>query len=225
MSSVAVRAIRGLLQFVVILGVVLFAPAWTFRYWQGWVYLAAFAGAAAVLTAYLWRHDPKLLERRVNAGPAAETEKSQKWIQALAAAAFFAEMIVPAIDHRFGWSHVPVGFVIAGDVLVLLGFFVVFLVFKENTFTSATIQVDPTQRVVSTGPYAVVRHPMYAGVLILLFGTPLALGSWWGLLMVVPMVFVLVLRILDEERFLRRGLAGYVDYCGRVRFRLVPFIW
>ena len=190
MSSVAVKSIRGFLQLVAFLGVVLFAPAWTINYWQAWVYLTVFAGASAFITAYLWKHDPKLLERRVNAGPAAEKEKSQKRIQVLASLAFLGLMILPSIDHRFAWSHIPLMFTIVGDILVLLGFLVVFLVFKENTFTSATIQVDPGQRVVSTGPYAIVRHPMYAGALIMLFGTPIALGSWWGLLMVIPMVSV-----------------------------------
>src|SRR5271170_311857 len=143
MSSVAVKSIRGFLQLVAFLGVVLFAPAWTINYWQAWVYLTVFAGASACITAYLWKHDPQLLERRVNAGPAAEKEKTQKWIQALASLAFFGEIVLPSLDHRFRWSHVPAAFTLAGDILVLLGFFVVFLVFKENTFTSATIQVDP----------------------------------------------------------------------------------
>ena len=225
MNSVAVRSILGFLELLVLLGLVLFAPAWTFDYWQAWVYLPVFAGASALITAYLWKHDPSLLERRLNAGPAAEKEKSQKRIQILAFIAFLGEMILPSIDHRFAWSHVSFLITVAGDLLVLLGFFIVFRVFKENTFTSATIEIDPGQRVVSTGPYAIVRHPMYAGALIMLFGTPIALGSWWGILMLLPMLCVLMLRILDEERFLRLRLAGYTDYCRKVKFRLAPLIW
>ena len=225
MSSVAAKAIGGFLQLLVFLGAVLFLPSWTTHYWQAWVYLAIFAGASALITAYLWKHDPKLLERRVHAGPAEEKEKSQKWIQTLASIAFLGEMALPGLDHRFGWSHVSLAFTIAGEILVLLGFFVVFLVFRENSFTSATIQVEAGQKVVSTGPYAIVRHPMYTGALIMLLGTPIALGSWWGMLMVFPMVAVLVLRILDEEKFLARGLPGYTDYCRRVKFRLAPLIW
>jgi protein-S-isoprenylcysteine O-methyltransferase Ste14 len=225
MSSVAARSVSGFIQLLVFLGAVIFLPAWTIHYWQAWVYLAIFAGASALITAYLWKHDPKLLERRVHAGPAEEKEKSQKRIQALASIAFLGEMVVPSLDHRFAWSHVPLAYTIAGEILVLFGFFVVFLVFKENTFTSATIQVEAGQRVVSTGPYALVRHPMYTGALIMLLGTPIALGSWWGLLMVVPMIAVLVLRILDEEKFLAHGLHGYTDYCRRVKFRLAPLVW
>jgi protein-S-isoprenylcysteine O-methyltransferase Ste14 len=115
--------------------------------------------------------------------------------------------------------------VIAGDILTTLGFLVVFLVFKENTFTAATIEVAPNQKVVSTGPYAIVRHPMYSGALVMLFGTPLALGSWWGLLMLFPMTFTVAFRVVNEESFLSKNLSGYEQYCQTVRYRLAPFIW
>jgi protein-S-isoprenylcysteine O-methyltransferase Ste14 len=110
-------------------------------------------------------------------------------------------------------------------MLVAAGFFVVYRVFRENTFTAGTIEIAEQQTVVSTGPYAVVRHPMYAGALILLLGTPLALGSWWDLLSLFPMTAVLVARLLDEEEYLARGLRGYREYCQKVRFRLLPFVW
>ena len=119
----------------------------------------------------------------------------------------------------------PLWEVFVGDFLVALGFLIVFLVFNENTFTAATIEVAPEQKAVSTGPYAIVRHPMYAGALLMLFGTPLALGSWWGLLMFVAMAGIIVLRLLDEERFLSEHLAGYEQYRLRVRYRLVPVLW
>jgi len=125
-------------------------------------------------------------------------------------------LILPSLDHRFSWSAVPLPIVVTGDVLVALGFLIVFLVFKENTFTAAAIAVTPDQKVVSTGPYAVVRHP---------FGTPLALGSWWGLLMFIPMIFTIAWRARDEERFLLTNLSGYKEYCQMVRYRLVPFVW
>ncbi len=134
-------------------------------------------------------------------------------------------MVLPSLDHRFFWSAVPLTVVAAGDLLVALGFLIVFLVFKENTFTAATIAVTPDQKVVTTGPYAVVRHPMYTGALVMLFGTPLALGSWWGLLMFVPMVLTIAWRACDEERFLLNNLSGYKDYCQTIRYRLIPFVW
>ena len=203
----------------------LFVAAWTLDYWQGWVFLAVFSGAALATTLYLMKTDPKLLERRVNAGPGAEKERTQNIIQILASIAFVVVIILPALDHRFAWSKVPTTAVIAGDVLVALGFFLILLVFKENTFAAGTIDVEPEQRVISTGPYALVRHPMYSGALVMLLGVPLALGSWWGLLTIVPMALVIAWRLLDEEVFLAKNLSGYSEYRNTVRYRLVPFIW
>lgn len=225
MDNLARKTILGLAQLIVALGIALFAPAWTFDFWQAWVYLFIFVTSAALITVYLWKNDPKLLERRVNAGPRAEEEKSQQLIQVLASVAFIGLLVVPALDHRFAWSHVPIWAVMTGIILVALGFLIVFCVFKENSFTSGTIQVDPTQHVVSTGPYAMVRHPMYSGALVMLVGTPLALGSWWGLLLFIPMAVVIVWRLLDEEAFLSRSLAGYREYGQKVRYRLLPFVF
>lgn len=225
MNSLAGRTILGFTQLLIFMGVALFAPAWTLDFWQGWIYLLIFALASALITAYLWKYDPKLLERRVKAGPRAEKERSQKLIQILASLAFIGVLVLPSLDHRYRWSHPSLFFVIVGDVLVALGFLGVFFVYKENSFTSATIEMAPGQRVISTGPYATVRHPMYAGALMLLLGTPLALGSWWGILMFIPMTFVIVLRLLNEEKFLQDGLPGYTEYCQKVRFRLAPYIW
>jgi protein-S-isoprenylcysteine O-methyltransferase Ste14 len=225
MANLKTRAIVGFAQLLVALAALLFGAAWTFDFWQAWVYLLVFGASTTFITVYLWRNDPKLLERRVTAGPTAERERSQQVIQALAAVAFCGLFLVPSLDRRFAWSHVPLPVVIAGDALVTLGLCIVFLVFKENTFTAATIAVATDQYVVSSGPYAIVRHPMYAGALLLLLGTPLALGSWWGLLLLVPMLGVIVWRLLDEEQFLRNHLPGYAAYCRKTRYRLIPGIW
>jgi protein-S-isoprenylcysteine O-methyltransferase Ste14 len=224
-NNLANKTVLGITQLITVLGILLLAPACTLDYWQAWVYLCVFAASAALITTYLWKNDPKLLERRINAGPGAEKEKSQKLIQLLASFVFIGAMILPSLDHRFSWSAVPLTVVVAGDLLVALGFLIVFVVFKENTFTAATIAVTRDQKVVSTGPYAVVRHPMYSGALVMLFGTPLALGSWWGLLMFIPMIFTIAWRTRDEERFLFKNLSGYKEYCQIVRYRLVPFAW
>jgi len=223
--KLAKKTILGFTQLIVALGTLLFGTAWTFDYWHAWAYLFVFAASCALITAYLWKKDPELLARRVNAGSGAEKEKSQKLIQRYASLAFIGMLVLPSVDHRFSWSVVPLPVVIAGDILVALGFLVVFLVFKENTFTAATIEVAPNQKVVSTGPYAIVRHPMYSGALVMLFGTPLALGSWWGLLMLFPMTFSIAFRVVNEESFLSKNLSGYKHYCQMVRYRLAPFIW
>jgi protein-S-isoprenylcysteine O-methyltransferase Ste14 len=219
------KALGGLLRLVASLAGALFLPAWTLDYWQAWIFLAVFSVSVLAITIYLMARDPKLLERRINAGPGAEKEKKQKTIQILASIAFLAVIIVPAIDHRLGLSTVPPRIVVAGDVLVALGLLLIFLVFKENTFTSGTIEVGPEQHVISTGPYALVRHPMYIGALLMLLGVPLALGSWWGLFTIIPISLVIVWRLLEEEQFLARKLPGYSDYRNKVRYRLVPFLW
>jgi protein-S-isoprenylcysteine O-methyltransferase Ste14 len=225
MNPLNIKALAGLLQLVVLMAAMLFIPAWTLDYWQGWILIGLFLTSALTITIYLMKNDPKLLERRIKAGPSAEQEKSQKIIQSLAALAFLATFVVSAFDHRFGWSSVPLSIVVLGDVLVVFGFYLVFLVFKENTFASGTIEVGAEQRVIATGPYALVRHPMYIGALVMLVGVPLALGSFWGLLAIIPMTIVIVVRLLDEEKFLAKNLAGYPEYQAKVKHRLLPLIW
>jgi protein-S-isoprenylcysteine O-methyltransferase Ste14 len=225
MGSLVWRAFGGLLFLMIVLAVALFLPAGTIDYWQAWVFLAVFGLSVLAITLYLLRRDPQLLERRVNAGPVAEKEQIQQLIQSLASLAFVALFVVCAVDHRLGWSTVPLAVVVLGDALVALGLFAVFLVFKENTYTSATIEVGAEQRVISTGPYALVRHPMYAGALVMLLGVPLALGSWWGLFLVAPMAAVIVWRLLDEETYLAKNLPGYPAYLRQVRYRLLPLVW
>jgi protein-S-isoprenylcysteine O-methyltransferase Ste14 len=225
MSDLNKKAFLGLGQLLIVLLVLIFLPAWTLDYWQGWVFLACFAAPVVAISAYLMKNDPQLLERRVNAGPVAEHSRLQRIIQSIAAIAFATLFVISALDHRFGWSAVPTLVVVLGDILVVAGLYFVFLVFKENTFAGGTIEVGAEQKVIATGPYALVRHPMYIGALVMLVGVPLALGSLWGLLALVPMTIVLVWRLLDEERLLAKDLAGYAEYQSKVRYHLLPRIW
>ena len=225
MNSLAARAWFALAALGVVMGLLLFVPAGTIRYWQAWVYLAIFVGASALTTVFLLRRDRALLERRMRGGPTAEKRPVERVIMAFTSFGFIALLVVPALDRRFGWSNVPVYVVAVGDALVAVGFLFIFRVYKENTFTSATIEVAADQRVVSTGPYAVVRHPMYASALLYLAGTPLALGSYWGLVPLVAMLPFLIWRLFDEETLLAGSLPGYVEYQKKVRHRLVPGIW
>jgi protein-S-isoprenylcysteine O-methyltransferase Ste14 len=219
------KALIGLLRLLFTIAVCIFLPAWTLKYWQAWVLLAVLFGSLLAITLYLMKNDPRLLERRIHAGPGAEKQRSQQIGQLFGAIAFIAAFVVPAIDQRFGWSSVPALVAIGGDFLVVLGLLIVFFVFKENTFTSAIIEIAAEQRVVSTGPYSTMRHPMYAGALIMMLGVPPALGSWWGLTAIVPMVSVIVRRVREEEELLTRNLAGYLEYRNQVRYRLLPFVW
>ena len=220
-----IKAFGGLLCVLLVMAALLFIPAWTLDYWQAWAFLAVFGVSALAITLYLMKKDPKLLERRVYAGPTAEKERSQKIIQTITSMGFIAMLIVPALDHRFHWSEVPLYATVAGDVLVAIGFLITLFVYKENTFASATIELAPEQKVISTGLYALVRHPMYMGGLFLFVGMSLSLGSWWGLFVFLLIKPALIWRIFDEEKFLTKNLPGYAEYRNKVRYRLIPFIW
>jgi protein-S-isoprenylcysteine O-methyltransferase Ste14 len=225
MSMLNIKALIGLLFLLLAMVTLLFIPAWTLHYWQAWMFLAVYFACSLAITLYLMEKDPKLLQRRMSGGPTAEKRLTQKIIMFFASLGFIGLTIFPALDHRFAWSHMPPYMALAGDALVALGFLAIFFVFKENTFSSATIELAANQKLVSTGPYAVVRHPMYAAALVLLLGMPIALGSWWGLLVVVAMMPALIWRLIDEEKFLLRNLAGYAEYRCAVRFRLMPLVW
>jgi protein-S-isoprenylcysteine O-methyltransferase Ste14 len=225
MSNFYVRGILANLITLAILLACLFIPAGTLNYWQAWVFAAVFEVSAQALGIYFLLHDRKLVERRMNIGPAAEQRQSQKLISALFILGFLGFVVLPALDHRFGWSPVaPVVSVIA-DTMIALSFLLFFVVMKSNSYAASTIQVEEGQPVVSTGPYAYVRHPMYSGALLLLAAMPLALGSWWSVFLLVPFFPVLVWRVLDEENFLRESLPGYDEYTRMVRCRLVPRVW
>jgi protein-S-isoprenylcysteine O-methyltransferase Ste14 len=224
-KNIYTKVVIQLLLSPIIVGALIFLPAGTLNYWQAWVFVAVFYACNVAICVWLMIKDPKLLERRMKAGPAAEKEPTQKIIVMFAMLSFAGLGILPALDHRFGWSDVPTSFVILGNILIALSYIAFYFVFKENTYGASTIQVEENQKVISTGPYALVRHPMYTGALILMLGMPLALGSWWGLLLFIPGVAWIIWRLLDEERFLSRNLAGYTEYENKVRYHLVPFVW
>ena len=219
------QAFAGLAALAVVGGVVLFGAAGTFRYPAAWQFLVVFFGSSLAITLYLMKHDPQLLARRVRAGPVAEQRPRQRLIQAIASAAFIAVIAVPALDRRFGWTQLGAPLVILGDVAVAVGFVIVFLSFRENSFASAVIEVGAAQKVIDTGPYAIVRHPMYAGALLLVAGIPPALGSLAGLIAFVPFAAAIIWRLLDEEAFLTAQLPGYAAYTRKTRYRLIPFVW
>ena len=225
MRSLFVRGFVSLAILMLVMAALVFAAAGTLHYWQGWIFLACYLAASIAITASLARNDPALLARRMRGGPLAEKEPAQKVIMWITSAGFIALLVMPGLDHRFGWSRMPGAVAIGGNLLMLLGWVGILRVFRENSFTSSTIELAADQRVISTGPYAIVRHPMYAAALLMLLGIPISLGSWWGMLVVIALLPALIWRLLDEERFLGRNLPGYVAYQGRVPYRLLPHIW
>jgi protein-S-isoprenylcysteine O-methyltransferase Ste14 len=214
-------AIIGVLVFVLML----FAPAGTFHYWQGWAFLAVFALSTWIPSLYLMRTNPAALERRLHAGPLQETRVAQKVISTIAFSSMMGLIVFSVFDHRFGWSDVPPAISVIGDFLVGFGLLATMLVVIQNGYAAANITVESEQTVVSTGLYALVRHPMYTGTIVLMVGIPLALGSYWGLVFVPLGLVVLALRIRDEEGLLEQELRGYRDYEQQVHYRLVPYLW
>jgi protein-S-isoprenylcysteine O-methyltransferase Ste14 len=213
--------VRFTLLFV-LLSSMLFVPAGTFDFWQAWVYLAILFVPSGSLIAYLLKHDPELLERRMRMR---EKEPPQKMFVILGTLVYFIAFIIPGLDKRLGWSSVPLPTVLAAELLVLVGYALFVLVLRENRFASRVIEVQPDQQVISTGPYAVVRHPMYAAATLMYIAGPLALGSFYATIVALLMPFLLVLRIRNEEEVLTKNLKGYDEYLQKVKYRLVPGIW
>ncbi len=210
---------------LVVFGLLVFGPAGTFDYWQGWAFIAVFALATLIPSIYLGLRNPEALRRRMHAGPGAETRTVQKVISVVAFGSLAAMIVVSALDFRFGWSSVPAAVSVAGDVLVAIGLGMSMLVVIQNSYAAANITVEAEQQLVTSGLYGFVRHPMYFGNVIMMIGIPLALGSYWGLVLVFPGLIVLGLRIADEEDMLKQQLDGYREYMQQVHFRLVPYVW
>jgi protein-S-isoprenylcysteine O-methyltransferase Ste14 len=208
-----------------VLGLLLFLPAGTLNYWQAWVFIGVFTLATIIPGIYLARTNPAALRRRMRGGPLAEGRTIQKIVIIGAFLDLFAMVVLSVFDHRMGWSSVPVRLSLLGDVLIAAGIGFAMLVIVQNNYAAATVRVETGQSVASTGVYKVVRHPMYVGNVIMMVGIPLALGSYWGLLLVIPGVLVLVSRIRDEEKMLTEELGGYREYMQRVRYRLLPYVW
>nr|WP_090275851.1 isoprenylcysteine carboxylmethyltransferase family protein [Mycolicibacterium komanii]CRL68977.1 putative integral membrane protein [Mycolicibacterium komanii] len=208
-----------------VFGLLLFLPAGTFLYWQAWLFLAVFAAVSTWPTIYWARKMPEVLQRRMNAGPTKETRPVQKILIVGFQLWFAAILVVSGLDHRFGWSEVPLPVVLVGDLLVAVGLGGAMWVVHLNNYASSNITVEADQHLVSNGLYGLVRHPMYSASLVLSIGVPLALGSYWTLLLLIPGSAIFAARILDEEKLLREELPGYPEYAGRVRHRLVPYIW
>lgn len=225
MSNLIGKAIAGLVFLVVVLALAIFVPAGTVQFWQGWLYLATFAVCTILITIYLARYDRELLAGRVKAGATAEPTRAQQVIQGIAALCFILIFVTAGLDYRFGWSSIAPIWSVIGDIVVAVGFGIVFLVFRENSYTRGTIEVSAGQTVVSSGPYAVVRHPMYGGAGILVLATPIALGSWVALVFSVLLMLAIAVRLQDEEKLLAGELSGYTEYRQKVRYRLIPGIW
>jgi protein-S-isoprenylcysteine O-methyltransferase Ste14 len=217
-NAIVIRFLAAL----AVVGLLLFLSANTLNYWEAWVYCGILFIPMLAILRYFLKHDPAMLERRMRMR---EREAPQRRIVAGSMILFFAAILIPGLDHRFGWSFVPLPVVLAADAIVFLGYLLFFLVLRENSYASRVVEVEQGQKVISTGPYAIVRHPMYLGIILMFLATPVALGSFWALIPFLFMPAVLAFRILNEEKVLLRDLPGYVEYCRKVRYRMIPRVW
>jgi protein-S-isoprenylcysteine O-methyltransferase Ste14 len=223
--KIALQALLSAVIGLIAFGLCLFLPAWTFNYWQAWVFIAVFSLSTLVPSIYLAITNPAALRRRMQAGPTAESRPVQKILIGLAFLSLPAVMILSAFDSRFGWSHMPGAVSVLGDILVALGLLVAQYVVIQNSYAAANITIEAGQKLITSGLYGIVRHPLYAGTVIMMVGILLALGSYWGLFVLLIGLPVLALRILDEEKMLSEELAGYKEYTHKVHYRLVPYVW
>lgn len=206
----------------IILAAMLFLPAGSLKYWQGWIFCAVILVPAFFTSIYFFKRSPEFLERRMKFK---EKEVRQKVIVKISSIFFFFGFLIPGLDYRFGWSSVPVWLVLVSDAIIASGYYLVFLAFRENPFAARTVEVFADQKVIDTGVYAVVRHPMYTGVILMFLFMSTALGSYWALIPFILVSAIIVVRTLNEEEVLRRDLPGYNAYCEKTRYRLVPFLW
>jgi protein-S-isoprenylcysteine O-methyltransferase Ste14 len=225
MSSVQKRTYLSVIGTIAYIWAFLFIPAWSIYFWQAWIFWSIFSILVIIISVYFLKTNPTFMESRLHVGPLAEKEKSQKIIQFFSSIFFLLVLIIPGFDFRYHWSSIPVSLVLFADFCIVIGFWIVFLVFKENTFASAIIQIGKNQKVIQSGPYQYIRHPMYAGAALLVGAMPIALGSYWAFLFVIFMGIGLVFRIIYEEKLLLQQLSGYKKYYTRVRYRLIPFVW
>ena len=222
MKSLIKKILKRFSLIPIVLGLITLVPAGTFNFWQVYVYIGILVIPMIFVLFYFLKNDPLFLERRTRAR---EKEKAQKIIQIVFSLIFLSGFVIPGLDKRFGWSDIPIYIVLITDIIILLGYLLIFFVFRQNSYASRIVEVDKSQKVITTGLYSIIRHPMYLGVLIMYIPSPIALGSYWGLIPMATIPLAIVFRILNEEKVLSKDLPGYKEYCQKTRYRLIPLIW
>ena len=217
-----ISALTKVILGLVLLAALLFLPAWTWHYPNAWLFLGLLFVPMLIMGAVMLFASPALLEKRLQSK---EKEATQKGVVALAGLMFPVAFVLSALDFRFGWSEVPTWCVILSSVLFLMGYGLYAEVMRENAYLSRTIEVQEGQKVIDTGLYGLVRHPMYLATILMFLPIPLILGSLWGLIPMALYPVVIVIRIGNEEKVLAKGLEGYTDYQKKVKYRLIPFIF
>lgn len=222
MNNIQIKILLAFVLMPIVLGLMFFVPAGTINYWQGWAYILVLTAPMIFVLLYFLKKDPEFLERRMRMK---EKETKQQLIIKISGGIFLIGFLIPGFDRYFGWSQIPDGISFIAMIVVFLGYAMVFLTFKENSYAGRTIEVEKGQYVISTGPYSIVRHPMYVGTSAMFLATPIALGSYVAFPIFLLWIPLIIMRILNEEEVLKHELKGYEEYCNKTKYRLVPFIW
>lgn len=217
-----INALIKFLAGLILIGALLFLPAWTLCYPGAWLFIALLFVPMLIMGIVLFVKAPTLLEKRLDNK---EKESTQKGVVALSGLMFPIGFVLCALDFRFSWSFVPTWLVALSSVLFLLGYAMYAEVMRENAYLSRTVKVQENQKLIDSGLYGIVRHPMYLATLLMFIPMPLILGSLWGLIPFALYPIIIVIRIINEEKVLTDGLSGYAEYKEKVKYRLIPFIW
>jgi protein-S-isoprenylcysteine O-methyltransferase Ste14 len=223
-SNLLMKIVFRVLLILVFLGLLLFLTAGSLQYTEAWIYIFVVFVPAIFVITYFYKKDPNFIGSRIL--KRREKEQMHRSIQNIFSIVFLIGLLIPGFDFRFGWSNVPMSVVIISDILVFMGYMIIARVMEENRYASAIIEISKEQKIIETGPYKIVRHPMYTGGLIFILFTPLALGSYWALIpFSIITVLPLILRIINEEKLLTANLPEYSEYCKKTKYRLIPFVW
>jgi protein-S-isoprenylcysteine O-methyltransferase Ste14 len=223
-SNLLMKIVFRVLLILVFLGLLLFLTAGSLQYTEAWIYIFVVFVPAIFVITYFYKKDPNFIGSRIL--KRREKEQMHRSIQNIFSIVFLIGLLIPGFDFRFGWSNVPMSVVIISDILVFMGYMIIARVMEENRYASAIIEISKEQKIIKTGPYKIVRHPMYTGGLIFILFTPLALGSYWALIpFSIITVLPLILRIINEEKLLTANLPEYSEYCKKTKYRLIPFVW
>lgn len=221
-GKLMIMAILRFLPLIMIIGIVLFITAGTMTYWNGWLFMGLILLPMISIFIYLLIKDPELLKKRLSSN---EKEKTQKWVILISLILMLIAFILPGIDFRYNWSRIPLIIIIIASILFLFGYILFFIVLRQNSYASRVVEMQDKQKLIDTGLYSLVRHPMYLSIIIIYITIPLILGSFYALIPMLLYPIILNIRINNEEKMLEEGLDGYKEYKKKVKFKVIPYIW
>ncbi|MBR2317563.1 MAG: isoprenylcysteine carboxylmethyltransferase family protein [Spirochaetales bacterium] len=221
-TKLFVNATVKYLSGFILIAALLFVPARSLNFIKGWIFIGLLFVPMLILGIFLFIKAPQLLEKRLSVK---EKENTQKGVVIFSFLMFVAGFVTAGLDYRFGWSKVPFAVTIISGIVLLLSYGLYARVMKENAYLSRIVEIQNNQKIIDTGLYGIVRHPMYTATILLFLSMPLVLGSWFALILFLPYPFVIAIRIKNEEKVLEAGLPGYCEYKQKVRWRIIPFVW